>query len=55
MVAWVVKDKIRREELEFSDALYGGLMFILRFITPIAVGIVILHGLELLPFMDYGS
>ena len=52
-VAWVVSDKKRSEEFGSSGPLYKGLKFTLRYITPIAVLIVMLHGLELLPFVDY--
>ena len=54
-IAWVVKDKVRIEEFGSSGMLYKGLKFVLKVITPIAVIIVILHGLELLPFMEYGN
>lgn len=53
--AWVVKDQIRREEFGSHGPLYKSTMFILRFIAPIAVLIILLHGLELLPFMDYSK
>jgi NSS family neurotransmitter:Na+ symporter len=52
-VAWVVSDKRRSEEFGSSGTLYKGLRFTLRFITPLAVLVVLLHGLELLPFVDY--
>jgi NSS family neurotransmitter:Na+ symporter len=51
--AWVMKNRDRVEEFGSSGVLYRGLIFTLKFITPIAVLIVILHGLQLLPFMDY--
>ena len=54
-VAWVMKDADRLDELNTSGWTYGLLKFFLRFVTPIAMVIVILHGLELLPFMDYGN
>ncbi len=54
-VAWVVADKVRREETELKGVLYSGFVFILKYITPVAVLAVILHGLELLPFFDYGK
>ncbi len=52
-VAWVIKANIRMEEFGSHGTLYHVTMFILRFITPLAVLAVLLHGLELLPFMDY--
>ena len=54
-IAWVVKDKIRTDQFGSSGTLYNGFIFIMKFITPIAVFIVLLHGLELLPFMDYSN
>ncbi|RME30608.1 MAG: sodium-dependent transporter [Candidatus Zixiibacteriota bacterium] len=53
-MAWVVKDSIRLKQLGFSGPWYQLLLFSLRFITPVAVLLVLLHGLELLPFVDYG-
>ncbi|MEA2030619.1 MAG: sodium-dependent transporter [candidate division Zixibacteria bacterium] len=53
-IAWVMKDKDRITEFGSSGLLYSGLKFVLRFVTPVALLIVLLHGLELLPFMDYG-
>ena len=52
-IAWVMKDKDRSDEFGSHGALYNGLIFALRYITPIALIVVILHGLELLPFMEY--
>lgn len=52
-IAWVMKDKDRSEEFGSSGLLYTGLMITIRYLTPTAILIVILHGLELLPFMDY--
>jgi len=52
-VAWMVKDNVRAEEFGSSGPLYRSLRFVLRYITPVAVLIVLLHGLELLPFIDY--
>ena len=54
-IAWVMKDKDRADEFGSRGALYMGLRFFLRYITPVAVLAVILHGLELLPFMEYGN
>ena len=52
-IAWVMKDKDRSEEFGSKGPLYNGFVFIVRYITPIALIAVILHGLELLPFMEY--
>ncbi|MBU8934492.1 MAG: sodium-dependent transporter [candidate division Zixibacteria bacterium] len=52
-IAWAMKDKDRSEEFGSSGSLYQGLRFVLRYITPVAMLIVLLHGLKLLPFMDY--
>ena len=52
-VAWAVKDKVRAEEFGSSGGLYKTTITLLKFVTPIAVLIVLLHGLELLPFLDY--
>jgi hypothetical protein len=49
-----MKDKIRVEEFGSSGGLYKGLIVALKVITPLAVLAVTLHGLELLPFIDYG-
>jgi len=54
-IAWVMKDKDRADEFGSRGPLYMGLRFFLRYITPLAVLAVILHGLELLPFMEYGN
>ncbi len=52
-IAWVMPDKDRSEEFGSSGSLYNLLILVLRFLTPLAVLIIILHGLELLPFMEY--
>ena len=52
---WIVKEQIRREEIGSHGAFYRVTIFILRFVAPVAVLIILLHGLELLPFMDYGK
>jgi len=52
-IAWVMPDKDRAEEFGSRGRLYHTLVLALRFVTPIAVLIIILHGLELLPFIDY--
>lgn len=54
-VAWVVKDRVRSEEFGSSGSLYHITIWLLKVITPLAVFAVLLHGLELLPFMDYGN
>jgi NSS family neurotransmitter:Na+ symporter len=53
--AYVMKDADRVAEFGSKGPLYKGLIFILKYITPVAVLLVILHGLELLPFMDYAK
>ncbi len=52
-IAWVMPDKDRAEEFGSRRGIYRSLILVLRFITPIAVLLIILHGLELLPFMEY--
>ncbi len=52
-IAWVVKDKLRTDQFGSKGGLYDGLILVLKYVTPIAVFIVLLHGLELLPLMDY--
>jgi NSS family neurotransmitter:Na+ symporter len=52
-VAWVMTDRARADEFGSYGVLYRGLRFFLRYVTPVAVLIVLLHGLKLLPFMDY--
>lgn len=54
-VAWVMKEADKIDEFGSSGRLYRNLKFVLRFITPVAVLLVILHGLELLPFVEYGK
>ncbi|MCP4546704.1 MAG: sodium-dependent transporter, partial [bacterium] len=51
--AWVMNDLTRREEFGSSGLWYKALIVALKFVTPLAVLITLLHGLELLPFMDY--
>lgn len=51
--AWIMKDKVRTFQFGSSGPLYAALIFVIKFITPVAVFLVILHGLKLLPFMDY--
>lgn len=52
-VAWVMLEKDRSEEYGSRGLTYKGFLFLLRFVTPVAVILVILHGLQLLPFIDY--
>jgi len=54
-VAWVMKEADKIDEFGSSGRLYRSLKFVLRFITPVAVLLVILHGLKLLPFVDYSQ
>ncbi len=51
-VAYVVDEKIKQSEFGSSGALYMTLSILLRFVTPVAVFIVILNGLDLLPFVE---
>lgn len=52
-IAWVMPEKDTIEEIGSRGAIYKTLIIVLRYITPLAVFIIILHGLELLPFMEY--
>lgn len=52
-VGWFMLDSIRTKEFGSKELLYKGFLFTLRYISPIILIIVILHGLELLPFMTY--
>ena len=54
-VAYVMRDKDRVDEFGSRGLVYKGLIFFLKTLTPIAVLIVILHGLKLLPFMNYAN
>lgn len=54
-VAWVMPTKDKEDQFGSKGFLYHGLIFVLRYITPIAIAIIILHGLEMLPFMEYGQ
>ncbi len=54
-VAWVMKEKDRAREFGSSGRLFVGFKIVLRFIAPVAVLLVLLHGLELLPWVDYGN
>jgi NSS family neurotransmitter:Na+ symporter len=48
-VGWIMKEKIIQSETFNSDMLiYRGWNFILKFLTPIAVIIIILHGLKII-------
>ncbi len=52
-VAWVMPDKAKVEEFGSKGPLYQGLIFLLRFVAPIILIAVFLHGIEMLPFMEY--
>lgn len=52
-VGWVMLDSARSQEFGSREFLYKGFLFTLRYISPIILIIVILHGLEMLPFVDY--
>lgn len=52
-ISWVMPEKDRADEFGSRGILYHILILVLRYVTPIAVLIIILHGLELLPFMEY--
>jgi NSS family neurotransmitter:Na+ symporter len=54
-IAWVVKGKVRTEEFASSGIMYRLFVIILKYVTPIAVLVIILHGLELMPLVDYGN
>ena len=51
-VAFVVEDKVRREEFGSEGTMYRGFLLTLRFVTPVAVFLVLLHGLGWLPFVE---
>ena len=51
--AWVMPTELKQKEFGSSGALYKGMIIILRFVTPVAILITILHGLEMLPFYNY--
>ena len=53
--AWGMKQADRMDEFGSSGIAYKLLVIVRRYVTPVAVFIVLLHGLELLPFMDYGN
>ncbi|MFZ5980270.1 MAG: sodium-dependent transporter [Candidatus Zixiibacteriota bacterium] len=50
---WVFKKKEKIEEFGSGGTLYQIFNIIIKVITPIAVIIILLHGLKLLPFMSY--
>ncbi|RKX24215.1 MAG: hypothetical protein DRP47_11740, partial [Candidatus Zixiibacteriota bacterium] len=52
-IGWVIKDKVRLEELKFGPKTYFAFKIVVRFLTPLAILIVLLHGLKLLPFVDF--
>lgn len=51
--AWVMKRADMIAEFGSKGIMFKGLVIILRFVTPVAVLLVLLHGLELLPFIEY--
>jgi len=53
-VAWIMKDNDRIKEFGSRGPMYKALIFTLRYITPLSVLVVLLHGLKSLPFVDYG-
>jgi len=53
--AWVFKRKAKIDEFGSEGFLYRVFDIIIKVVTPIAVIMILLHGLELLPFMDYGK
>ncbi|MFH1687834.1 MAG: sodium-dependent transporter [bacterium] len=53
--AWVMKQADRMDEFGSSGIAYRLLVIMLRYVTPAAVFVVLLHGLKLLPFMNYGN
>lgn len=53
--AWVFREADKIEEFGSKGSIYHLFSIIVKIITPIAVIIIILHGLELLPFMNYGN
>ena len=54
-VAWAMKDNDRVKEFGSRGPAYAALIFALKYVTPISVFVVLLHGLELLPVMTYGD
>jgi len=47
-VAWGIKEEIRRSTFQSSSIYYLIWRFILRFVTPVAVTIILLHGLNII-------
>ncbi len=54
-VGWVMKKKDKTEEFGSAGKLYRAFSFTLRFISPVAILLVMLYELKLLPFIDYGN
>ncbi|MDF1543897.1 MAG: sodium-dependent transporter [bacterium] len=52
-IGWVMKEDDMAEEFGSRGMLLKLLRLALRYLTPIGIAMVLLHGLELLPFMDY--
>jgi len=46
--AWVMKESAKMEEFGYKGFLYLALKFLLRYVTPVAVFLVILHGLKVI-------
>jgi NSS family neurotransmitter:Na+ symporter len=49
-VAWTVKDKVRTDEFRSSGFLYRAWVLLIRFVTPVAVAVVLLHGIGVIAF-----
>ena len=49
-VAWTVKDKVRSEEFGSSGLTYRVWVLLIRFVTPVAVAVVLLHGIGVIAF-----
>ena len=47
-VGWVMLDQKRAEEFGSKGLLYKGFIFVMRFVTPVVLLIVILHGMEII-------
>ncbi len=52
-IGWVMKEKDIAEEFGSRGLPFQMLRLALRYLTPIGIALVLLHGLELLPFMEY--
>ena len=47
------KEKEVQEEFGAEENAYKGMRILFGYVTPVAVLLVLLHGLELLPFVSY--